>query len=631
MKRLLALLMALAGLTALFAGCGGGGEEEAASLAVAFRLDEGSPVMVAYIGDPTEDPFELPAGRYYIEALDGDDVLISLGAVDVEEGDVVDFPTSFEAAGEVADAERAEPLITLASFLIDLELAKHTYLEIVTGGFTVSPFDPSVELDAADFEGLFEMYGDIAEQEDAVLEALDKIEGRAEVSSGLAYVRSSWASGPDEFNWTKEEVGFLMDLLGQAQATGEAADTPDEASQQAGYWVIPLEGDRFQTDVTREEGTWIKKTPETLAMFNKWREYAKKLVQDLGPTPEKTSSDQARKELTEKVRSDLQKWAPNVPTSLIDEAVSFFANEVAKVVPDLPSAPAPGQGQTKPDTSWIEGFVQKVAKKLLDQGHSGLDVAAWADDLRHCLTAYVEQGLSQEDAAAMCVWVIEGFAAHALETTSEEPSEPEAEEPAEPEAEEPSEPEAEEPSEPEAEEPSEPEAEEPSEPEAEEPSEPEAEEPSEPEAEEPSEPEPEEPTEPEAPDVRAEGPWLLEYELSPGCVVEKNTMWLRFSPGDGSVNGKGEWLLSCEHECGTVTTSQVTDYEGIYSPDSNTFGGSWVMQITAGYYTIEGEQCQPKSHSSNSAGHWEATLTEGIVKGSNEIGGEIHFELTVQG
>ena len=105
--------------------------------------------------------------------------------------------------------------------------------------------------------------------------------------------------------------------------------------------------------------------------------------------------------------------------------MTFFVNEVAKVVPELPSAPASGPGQPKPDTSWIEGFVQKVADKLLDQGHSGLDVAAWADDLSHCLTAYVEQGLSQEDATALCVWVIEGFAAHALEPTSEEPAEPE--------------------------------------------------------------------------------------------------------------------------------------------------------------------------------------------------------------
>jgi hypothetical protein len=620
MKRLLALLMALAGLTALFAGCGGGGEEEAGILAVAFRLDEGSPVMVAYIGDPTEDPWQLPAGRYYIEALDQDDVLLSLGTVDIEDGDVVEFTPSFEAAGGVADPQRAEPLITLASFLVDLELAKYKFLEIVTAGFNESPFGSAVEPDVASIQQLFEAYGDIAAQEDAVLGALSQIEGRVGVSSGVPYVCSSWAFAPDDLDRTEIQVAFLVALLTRAQQMGEAADSPGEACQEGACWVIPLEADRFVAGVNGR--TWIRKTSETLAMFNKWQEYAGKLVQDHGLTSEKTSAGQARKELAEKVRSDFQKWAPNCPPELIDEVVDFFVNEVAKAVPELASAPAPGPGQAKPDTSWIESLVQKVADKLLEEGHSGLDVAVWADDLSLCLTAYVEQELSQEDATAVCVWLIDHFIAPGLESMAKESAGPEPEKPAEPEPEKPAEPEPEKPAEPEPEEQAEPEAEEPSEPEAEEPSEPEPEE--------PSEPEPEEPTEPEVPDVRAEGPWLLEYELSPGCVVEKNTMWLRFSPGGGSVNGKGEWLLSCEHECGTVTTSQVTDYEGVYSPDSNTFGGSWVMQITAGYYTIEGEQCQPKSHSSNSAGHWEATLTEGIVKGSNEIGGEIHFELTVQ-
>ena len=52
MRRPIVVATALAGLAALFASCGGGGEE-AGVLAIAFRLDEGSPVMSAYAGDPT--------------------------------------------------------------------------------------------------------------------------------------------------------------------------------------------------------------------------------------------------------------------------------------------------------------------------------------------------------------------------------------------------------------------------------------------------------------------------------------------------------------------------------------------------------------------------------------------------
>ena len=211
MKRLGILVLALAALTTLLGSCGGGGEEEAATLAVAFRLDEGSPVMVAYIGDPTEDPFELSPGRYYIEALDEDDVLLSLGAVDIDDGDVVKFPPSFGEAGGVADPQQAEPLITLASFLIDVELAELTFWEIVTGGFTETPFDPAVKLNAADFQSLFDMYGDIVEQGDAVLEALYEIDGRAEVSSSVSYVRSSWARELDSLEEARLDiVNFLL-------------------------------------------------------------------------------------------------------------------------------------------------------------------------------------------------------------------------------------------------------------------------------------------------------------------------------------------------------------------------------------------------------------------------------------
>jgi hypothetical protein len=213
MKRLVTLLLALAGLSALLGSCGGGAEKEVATLAVAFRLDEGSPAMSAYIGDPTRDPFELPAGPYYIEAVDQDDVVISLGSVDIEDDDVVDFPADFEAAGGVADGERAEPLITLAGFLIDVELAEYTFLEIVTGGFSESPFDPALELQTADFDALIEIYDEIAAQEEAVMAALSEVEGRAEVSSGILYVRSPWAPSPQSFGGCRQAVDSYYESL----------------------------------------------------------------------------------------------------------------------------------------------------------------------------------------------------------------------------------------------------------------------------------------------------------------------------------------------------------------------------------------------------------------------------------
>jgi hypothetical protein len=139
-SNLFAVAVALALFSALLGSCGGGGESgESATVAVSFCLDEISPAMAAYIGNPSGDPFELPPGRYYVEALVQGDVLISLGAVDIEDGGAVDFPASFGDAGGVVDPERAGQLVTIAGFLVDIQLAKYEYLGVITGGFTKPP------------------------------------------------------------------------------------------------------------------------------------------------------------------------------------------------------------------------------------------------------------------------------------------------------------------------------------------------------------------------------------------------------------------------------------------------------------------------------------------------------------
>ena len=55
-----------------------------------------------------------------------------------------------------------------------------------------------------------------------------------------------------------------------------------------------------------------------------------------------------------------------------------------------------------PDTGWIEGFVQGIADQWLAKGHSGIDVAVYADDLRQCLTGEVMAGVSRDEAIAAC-------------------------------------------------------------------------------------------------------------------------------------------------------------------------------------------------------------------------------------
>ncbi|KPK45728.1 MAG: hypothetical protein AMJ77_06930 [Dehalococcoidia bacterium SM23_28_2] len=223
MKRLGILLLALAGLNALLGGCGGG--EETGILALAFRLDGESPIVTAYIGDPDEDPFQPPA--------------ISLGAVEVEEGQVVAFPSSFEAAGGVADPERAQSLKTVATFLIDFELSELTFIEAITGDFTTEdPFDPAVEPDAASVQQLLSLYAEMADQEDALEAALSEIEERAVASAGTLYVRSPWAPAPgllDVAKKSQEEARRLaqehLQLLPQRNGRASAKAHPGDRRQ----------------------------------------------------------------------------------------------------------------------------------------------------------------------------------------------------------------------------------------------------------------------------------------------------------------------------------------------------------------------------------------------------------------
>lgn len=132
-------------------------------------------------------------------------------------------------------------------------------------------------------------------------------------------------------------------------------------------------------------------------------------------------------------------------------------------------------------------------------------------------------------------------------------------------------------------------------------------------------------------DIVAEGPWIAEPEVPSGCVVEENWMWLTFNTAGGPVSGRAEWLLSCEHECGEVTTSQVTDYEGTYYYDEYRLSGTWVEQVEASYFTVEEDVCQAHSDSQTHTGNWIAVFRDGAVEGYNSLQGtgEVDFKLVV--
>ena len=698
MKRLGILVLALAGLAALFGSCGGGGGEETGILAVAFRLDGEFPLVTAYFGDPSEDPLQLPAGRYYIEALDQDDLAISLGAVDIEEGDVVDFPPSFDAAGGSSSPERVESLKTVASFLIDVELSELVFLEAVTGGFTELPFDPAVEPDAASVQELFEIYADIAAQEDVLRAALSQIDDRAEVSLGASYVRSPWAPAPGltdllkkKLNdWLFEDDGLLSWMKratgeGQRQSILQIAEQIPEQDREGIFngtptrltgnahdfdsWVEEIKrgnldhelsaiyGELYSADpeaaarakqrpidVHAREGAegvkhgakklleTYKKVPivgkliDTTEKALQWEEYAKKLAKDLGGTLDESARAHIRKQIEEKIKSDLKERAVNLPSLTntgIDKLAEYFAKKAVGALPKPPSsltptvaaptatqavptpkvtpkvtpevtpsaspAPSPSASpsptaEVTPDTGWIEGYVQGIASGWLDKGYGGIDVAVATDDLRQCLTASVLAGASQDQAKTDCPpWLYEPSLPEETPSPSPEPS--------------------------------------------------------------PSPSAPPSPAQMPTPSPTAEGREVTavgQYlrAATPGNVVLKNTMTLTFNTAGGPVEGDGEKDTQTPGEdgCGAGMIYATFDYKGTYDPETNAFNGTFTV-AGEGYSMLEfcesvgGELvcvCESVPWGDSFSGDWQATLEDGVVKGSQTVEVDT-FELTVQG
>jgi len=237
-----------------------------------------------------------------------------------------------------------------------------------------------------------------------------------------------------------------------------------------------------------------------------------------------------------------------------------------------------------PDTGWIEGYVGGIADQwLAKEIYGGIDVAVATDDLRRCLTASVLAGASQNEAIGECpAWLFE---------PSLTPEPTETPQPAET----------------------------------------------------PQPPQPTQPVEtpsPEARDVTAVGQYLR--AATPGNVVLKNTITFTFNTAGGPVEGDGEKDTQTAADgfgsCGTGMIYATFDYKGTYDPETNAFNGTFTV-AGEGYSMLEfcesvgGELvcvCESVPWGDSFSGDWQATLEDGVVKGSQTVEVDT-FELTVQG
>jgi len=219
------------------------------ALAVALRFD-GDPTLTVYTGNPQDHLFWLPAGEYYIEAMDSEG-LVYEGWREVvkpvaDGGDSISISKHVRGNGQTNE-EIASQLQTLADFIISVELAQLTYLEVATAGFQET-FQASVgDIKMSDADPFYARLQEIADQEESVFAAIDALESRAKLAfadtpqnlNGALASKISlcprlglWDSLVSFFSFTGEE-----DKLAQQEILSvSAAMTPGE-KEEAFYWL----------------------------------------------------------------------------------------------------------------------------------------------------------------------------------------------------------------------------------------------------------------------------------------------------------------------------------------------------------------------------------------------------------
>jgi len=190
-------------------------------LAIAVRLDGSQPSLVGYLDNPAQTPFTPPAGRYFVDVVDDQGMVLSLGAINVNAGKPVPLPASVAGAGGKADAKQASLLNTLGKFLVEAELTKLDAYAALSAGFTQPLFSKAVQPTQDDLNQLVAHNAEISSQEQAVLAAADTLQAQApaafrhpSAASRLAALAARPAPGLKD---------ALLGFFGYARDTGKRA------------------------------------------------------------------------------------------------------------------------------------------------------------------------------------------------------------------------------------------------------------------------------------------------------------------------------------------------------------------------------------------------------------------------
>lgn len=218
------LVLAVAGILLFRADIFSGEERTTARsstpvMAVAMRVDNGQPILTAYAADPDSDPLFLPAGTYYIEAFDQNQNIIrttfvSLGDISLG-GEQLELPADFAESG-YQDQRHIDDLYTITNFLIELDMARLTYLQIVSDDYQYALYGTPEDIDLGELDRLYAAYDQMLADEESVTAALSNFEWRAQNLS-------SYHGGGHLARPSRGFVSSFLDFFGYAGGAGERA------------------------------------------------------------------------------------------------------------------------------------------------------------------------------------------------------------------------------------------------------------------------------------------------------------------------------------------------------------------------------------------------------------------------
>ena len=437
-----------------------------ALIALAVRVDGGSPALSVFAGDLQEHPIELPAGSYYMEAVNADDAAFSLGILEVEDGQKIAFaPFSDTGNGKATDREHAAAVRTIASLLADVELARLSVLESFSGGFQTPLGEASGQPTVADLEVLDGLIAEIAAQEEAVMDAVAVLDGKLTAAHPVSFVHAGAAPPaglldhlldtyfPDLFNRMRKlaederirsiEIadkiapheregifgGMPANVRGKARNYEEwrqalergdldgaaaairgylyGADT--EAAWEAGHTPAATAAQQGRqlleagVDLALQAYGKVPHVSKMIEVTNKAREW-EAYVRKVYDNPGAELEQLARDQFLATVRDQVEADLRELAPNLSDSVLSSLAAQLARnVVAAGPQfVSAQPVASPAPDPGWIDEFIDALSEELIARGEQGIAVAVVTDDLRECLISAVGSGLSQDDSLAHC-------------------------------------------------------------------------------------------------------------------------------------------------------------------------------------------------------------------------------------